>query len=277
MAMTRSGDPMQGSRSSRSSRKSATRNMSAPRGGGELDLPGKSADRKGEDATEEEASGRIYAAALIQKILEKKEEGVVVFDENFELNKEIAEALGLSDSDYGILSQTLRSALEDIDDLRAENVEVRQKSDSQLFLKIRSFGDDGAEVQASLEESLRQQLGDDRYASFMLMAGDDLANQYFQFGKAYQTISFNLYDSKNDGARRVRVVDRLHVPQENGEWAVIENKDNFDSMPPGYAPFFELANSRAPNPIQPTEVPQPLPVDPATGDSQPPPAEPATE
>ena len=244
--------------------KSRTRGGSSPGGAGGGERASKSPRGKaGGGAPGPTEPGRTRTASAIQNILEKKKEGIAVFDEDYKLSKEVAEALGLTDKEYGMVNQTLRNTLGEIDDLREKNVEVRQKSDSQLFMKIRSFGEEGAEVQASMEDNLRQQLGDERYASFMLMSGDALSDEYFQFGKAYQTISFNLYESQNDGASRIRIVDRLHVPQEGGDWAVIENQDNYNSLPPAYAPFFELANSGAPKPIPVSSLPQPPPVEPA--------------
>jgi hypothetical protein len=249
----------------RPNRKGGPRRPSPPGGGESGERSAKLSDRQDEpQASAGDPVDRSDPARLVQRILEQREKGVRVFDDNFELSQEVAEALGLSDSEYQSLNQTLQGTLEEISELRADKVEVRQRSDSQLFLKVRSFGEEGAAVQASLEQSLRQQLGDDRYASFMLLAGDDLAREYSQFGEGYQTISFNIYDSQNDGARRVRIVDRLHVPQGNGEWAVIENKDNYESMPEVYAPYFDLANSNAPNPIPPGMLPQPAPIDTAS-------------
>ena len=244
-------------------RKSGRRGGTSPGGAGGAERESKSPrSDQGGDASGQTDPGRTRTASLVQKILKKK--GLAVFDEDYKLSKEVAEALGLTDKEYGMVNQTLRDTLGEIDDLREKNVEVRQKSDSQLFMKIRSCGEEGAEVQASMEDNLRQQLGDERYASFMLMSGDALSDEYFQFGKAYQTISFNLYESKNDGASRIRIVDRLHVPQEGGDWAVIENQDNYNSLPPAYAPFFELANSGATTPIPVSALPQPPPVEPAT-------------
>ena len=194
--------------------------------------------------------------SLMDKVLVMKKKGVAVFDDDYQLNRKIGDVLGLNDDQYTALNDALQGAMEQVDTLRAENVEVRQSSDSQLFLKMRSFGEEGAGLQQSLEQDLRSQLGDERYASFMLLAGDGLSEELFHYGRAYQTISFNVYDSQNNGDRRIRIVDRLHVPpQGGGDWAVIENKDNYNYLPPEYAPYFEMANGGASQPIPLSELP----------------------
>lgn len=189
-----------------------------------------------------------------QTLLEKKE--VPLFDEEYAFNPEIGTALGLSDVEYGEVNATLTAARQKIDALRGENIEVRRRSDSQMFLKVRSFHEQGAELRTFLEESLRAQLGEERYASFMLVAGENLDNEYFQFGRAYQTISLNHYTSRNDGQTRFRIVDELHIPQGDGTTTIVEIKDNYDTLPDVYQGYLNAANAPIPG-VSPVSPPTP--------------------
>lgn len=215
----------------------------------------------GADTPPADANAEPVAGPL-QKLFEMKTEGVPLFDENYALSEQIKEALGLSDSEYLVLNQRLAESMEEIDEMREQNLEVRSSSDSQFFVKIRSFGEKGAEVRAALQADVREQLGEERYSAFMMLTENALESEYFQFGKAYQTISYNFYDSQNTGSGRVRVVDEVHIPQGDGQWTVIRHKDNYDTLPERYVGFLEASAAAAqplpePSPAQPEQTPTP--------------------
>lgn len=208
-------------------------------------------------------AGSSVAKGAAQKLFEKK--GVALFNESYGLNEEIAQVLGLGESDIRGVTQTLSNTLEEVDKLREQSMEVRSRSDSQLFLKIRSFGEKGAEVRAAMQSGLREQLGEERYAAFMLMTEDSLNSEYFEFGRAYQTISFNFYTSENTGTPRIRIVDEVHIPQGDGQWTVIRKKGNHDALPEDYQTYLDLANASS---VAPEAAARTVPV-PTPGDQSP--------
>lgn len=162
-----------------------------------------------------------------------------VLGQDATLTDAMADALHLSPSERQTLDDGFRAAREGIEGIRTNRMQVRQRGDDRIYLRIPAFPDEGQKFEAAMTSVLKQQLGEERYATFMDRAGDELERQYYYFGAARQTITFRTFTSDETGEPMIRISDRLHISRGEGRRTIEETSGTYTSVPPSYQAYID--------------------------------------
>lgn len=165
--------------------------------------------------------------------------GLKVLTADGRLNPDIASVLSISGSAYDGVSDILAETYDALVALREEKMEVRQRRNRGLNIRIPGLGEEGEALRSDLQDALQAQLGDERYNTFMESTWNDLEKQFFYFGQGRESLRFRSYTDKGTGEPRIWYQDRYYFPQGLGNTIIYQHNGSSSNVPVDYERYIE--------------------------------------
>ena len=163
----------------------------------------------------------------------------LVLTDEHRLNPEIATVLNLSGEASDAVSTALAETYAAMMALRENDMEIRQHRRKGINIKIPNLGEEGKPLQAELERTLRAQMGDERYNTFMDANWADLEREFFYFGQARQSLRFRSYNDKKTGEPKMWYQDRFYFSQGENNKIIYQHAGKSTNVPDGYESYVE--------------------------------------
>jgi hypothetical protein len=100
------------------------------------------------------------------------------------LSQELCDYLAISRNENATIDRAIRSAVEQFQELQASSIEMTQVDDTTSKFLIKKFPDEGGNLKESLQETIRETLGENRSFLFSKIARGSMGHAFLDFGES---------------------------------------------------------------------------------------------
>ncbi len=162
---------------------------------------------------------------------------VVPVNEDYTLNRELAEFLRVTPEEEQSINESLRTASQVIHAIETATMTVRSPRPDKVILSVPAFAQEGRLLKEDLYADLEGALGSPRFDRLIQVAEQDLKASFYHFGEASRTMIFELAHSDGQETAELIIRDAWIVPDGLASRTIEAHESTVTNLPAHYRTY----------------------------------------
>jgi len=120
------------------------------------------------------------------------------------LSQELCDYLAISRSENAAIDEAIQSTVKQLQQIQISSIETTQVDDTTSKFLIKKFPDQGGCIKESLQETIRETLGENRSFIFSKIARDSMDGAFLNFGE--NEVNITMKTKGSPGAERYETI-----------------------------------------------------------------------